>query len=59
MVVEKIVKMLKSSTWKTEEEEAKEFRSRVRRAMLEEKSGWGWISWENSGTTEFVRVLCA
>jgi hypothetical protein len=51
--------MLKSSTWKTEEEEAKEFRSRVRRAMLEEKSGWGWISWENSGTTEFVRVLCA
>jgi len=58
VVLEKILKMLKSSMWETADE-AKEFRSRVRRAMLDEKSGWGWICWGNSGTTEFVRSLCA
>jgi len=57
IVLEKILKILKSSMWETTDE-AKEFRSRVRRAMLDEKSGWGWICWGNSGTTEFVRALC-
>jgi hypothetical protein len=57
LIVEKIVKLLKSSMWETEED-AKEFRARVRRAMLDEKSGWGWICWGNCGTTEFVRALC-
>ena len=38
--------------------EAKEFRCRVRRAMIDEKTGWGWICWGNCGTTEFVRALC-
>ena len=46
-----------ASAWENENE-AKEFRSRVRRAMLEEKSGWGWIEWGNMGTTGFVSSLC-
>jgi hypothetical protein len=58
IILEKILKMLKSSMWETTDE-AKEFRARVRRAMLDEKSGWGWICWGNCGTTEFVRALCA
>lgn len=59
LVLQKIFKMLKlSSTWDNENE-AKEFRSHVRRAMLDEKSGWGWINWGNTGTVEFVRALCA
>jgi hypothetical protein len=58
LILEKILKMLKSSMWETEDQ-AKEFRNRVRRAMLEEKSGWGWICYGNCGTTEFVRSLCA
>jgi len=58
VVLEKILKMLKSLMWETKDE-AKEFRTRVRRAMLDEKSGWGWICWGNCGTTEFVRALSA
>jgi hypothetical protein len=57
IVLEKILKILKSSMWETIDE-AKEFRNRVRRAMLDEKSGWGWICYGNCGTTEFVRALC-
>ena len=59
LVLEQILGLLNfASLWDTEAE-AKEFRARVRRAMLDEKSGWGWIQWGNSGTTEFVRALCA
>jgi hypothetical protein len=58
LILEKILKMLKSSMWETEDQ-AKGFRNRVRRAMLEEKTGWGWICYGNCGTTEFVRSLCA
>ena len=58
VVLEQILKLLRiSSAWENVDE-AKEFRSHVRRAMLEEKSGWGWINWGNCGTTEFVRALC-
>lgn len=58
IILEKILRMLGSSVWETEDD-AKEFRSLVRRAMLEEKTGWGWICYGNCGTTEFVRSLCA
>lgn len=58
IILEKILKLLKTSMWDTENE-AKEFRSLVRRAMLEEKTGWGWICWGNCGTTQFVRSLSA
>ena len=58
LVLTKIIDFLNfPSVWRTEQE-AKEYRTRVRRAMLEEKSGWGWICWGNCGTTEFVRALC-
>lgn len=57
LAFEKIMRMLRSSMWTTETE-AKEFRARVRRAMIDERSGWGWICWGNCGTTEFVRALC-
>jgi hypothetical protein len=59
LVIDKILKMLNlASIWDTKDF-AKEFRARVRRSMLDEKSGWGWICWGNCGTTEFVRSLCA
>ena len=58
LILEKIMRILQSSMWTTDAE-AKEFRSRVRRAMIDERSGWGWINWGNCGTTEFVRSLCA
>ncbi|CAF4350123.1 unnamed protein product, partial [Adineta steineri] len=45
-----------SSVWETKDL-AKEFRACVRRTMLDEKTGWGWICWGNCGTTEFVRSL--
>jgi hypothetical protein len=45
-----------SAIWETQDF-AKEFRARVRRSMLDEKTGWGWIQWGNCGTTEFVRSL--
>lgn len=57
LAMEKIMRMLQSSMWTTDTE-AKEFRARVRRAMIDERSGWGWICWGNCGTTEFVRALC-
>ncbi|CAF0917842.1 unnamed protein product [Adineta steineri] len=57
IVIDNILKMLNlSSVWETKDL-AKEFRARVRRAMLDEKTGWGWICWGNCGTTEFVRSL--
>ncbi|CAF3335477.1 unnamed protein product [Rotaria sp. Silwood2] len=58
VVLESILKWLKISTAWNNENEAKEFRTCVRRAMLDEKSGWGWICWGNCGTTEFVPSLC-
>lgn len=59
LIVDKIFELLNPlATWDSQEE-AKEFRARVRRAMLDEKTGWGWICWGNCGTTEFVRALCA
>ncbi|CAF3386409.1 unnamed protein product [Rotaria sp. Silwood1] len=59
LVLDRIVRILQVlSPWQTQDE-VKMFRSRVRKAMLEEKSGWGWICWGNCGTTEFVRALCA
>ena len=59
LILEQILRLLNfASLWDTEAD-AKEFRARVRRAMLDEKSGWGWINWGNSGTTEFVRALSA
>ncbi|CAF0913740.1 unnamed protein product [Adineta ricciae] len=58
VVRDEIYRLLKiSSAWENENE-AKEFRRHVRRAMMDEKSGWGWICWGNCGTTEFVRALC-
>jgi hypothetical protein len=55
--IDYILKMLNlSSIWETQNC-AKEFRTRVRRAMLDEKKGWGYICWGNCGTTEFVRSL--
>ncbi|CAF3409475.1 unnamed protein product [Rotaria socialis] len=59
LVLDKIMQILQiSSPWQTKDE-AKVFRTLVRKAMMEEKSGWGWICWGNCGTTEFVRALCA
>ena len=59
VVFQYILKLLNiSSAWE-DEEEAKEFRACVRRAMLNEKTGWGWICYGNCGTTEFVRAYCA
>ncbi|CAF3529034.1 unnamed protein product [Rotaria sp. Silwood1] len=58
IALEKIFKFLNMSSAWDNESEAKEFRARVRRAMLDEKSGWGWICWGNCGTTEFVSSLC-
>ncbi|CAF1279093.1 unnamed protein product [Rotaria sp. Silwood1] len=46
-----------ASAWGNETKD-KEFRSRVPRPMLEEKPGWGWVQWGNTGTTEFVSSLC-
>jgi hypothetical protein len=57
LVIEYILKQLNlSPIWDTKDC-AKEFRTRVRRAMLDEKTGWGWLNWGNCGTTEFVRSL--
>ena len=59
LAIEHIFKMLNlSSIWETQNC-AKEFRANVRRAMLDEKKGWGYICWGNCGTTEFVRSLCS
>ncbi|CAF1190991.1 unnamed protein product [Adineta steineri] len=59
IIIDKIFKMLNLSTiWETKDF-AKEFRAHVRRAMLDEKTGWGWIQWGNTGTTDFVRSLSA
>ncbi|CAF1194575.1 unnamed protein product [Adineta steineri] len=59
IIIDKIFKMLNlSAIWETKDF-AKEFRARVRRAMLDEKTGWGWIQWGNTGTTDFVRSLSA
>jgi hypothetical protein len=58
VVYNKFIQLVKkSSAWETQEE-AKEFRACVRRAILEDKSGWGYIQWGNLGTVEFVRTLC-
>lgn len=58
VVYDKFAELLKlSSAWGTQDE-AKEFRACVRRAMLEEKTGWGYIHWGNCGKVEFVRALC-
>lgn len=59
VVLDYILKCLRISTAWGNQFEAKEFRTRVRRAMLDEKSGWGWICWGNCGTTEFVSSLSA
>lgn len=56
-VLDKIIKYLRSSAWKNIEE-AKEFRAEVRKAMLKEESGWGWICWGNCGVVEFVKTRC-
>ncbi|UJR32942.1 hypothetical protein I4U23_020403 [Adineta vaga] len=58
VVLSNILKLLNISSAWDNANEAKEFRCRVRRAMIDEKTGWGWICWGNCGTTEFVRALC-
>ena len=50
-----IFRLLKISCAWENENEAKEFRRRVRRAMMDEKTGWGWICWGNCGTTELFK----
>jgi len=56
IVIERILSLLNKSMWKNEAE-AKQFRQAVREAMVNERTGWGWICWGNCGTTEFVRSL--
>ena len=56
-VLDKIIEHLGSSAWNNIEE-AKEFRAQVRRAMIEDQSGWGWITWGNCGFVEFVKAHC-
>lgn len=56
-VIDKIIEYLGRSTWKNLEE-AKEFRSKVRNAMMKDESGWGWMEWGNCGTVEFVPARC-
>lgn len=36
-------------------DEAKRFRHRIRQQMLEQKSGWGWIQFGNSGIVQFTK----
>ena len=53
----KIIQYLGSSAWENVEE-AKEFRAQVRKTMISEESGWGWITWGNCGFVEFVAARC-
>ena len=59
LVLERILMLLNRSALWESEGETKEFRARVRRAMMDERTGWGWICWGNCGTTEFVRAWSA
>ena len=36
-------------------DEAKRFRHRIRQQMFEQKSGWGWIQFGNSGIVQFTK----
>lgn len=56
-IVDKIIEHLSPSAWK-DMEEAKEFRDKVRKSMINEESGWGWICWGNCGYVEFVKARC-
>ncbi|CAF1517427.1 unnamed protein product [Didymodactylos carnosus] len=55
LAVKKIISFL-PEIWETIEE-AKEFRERVRKSMIEDKQGWGHICWGNCGTVEFVKSI--
>ncbi|UJR17982.1 hypothetical protein I4U23_004883 [Adineta vaga] len=54
LVIEKILSFLKNNMWKMDED-AKEFRGRVRRELLDEKSGWAGIHFGNSGDIVFIK----
>jgi len=56
-ILDKIIQHLGPSAWKNMEE-AKEFRAQVRKAMMKDQSGWGWITWGNCGFVEFVKAHC-
>ncbi|CAF3349654.1 unnamed protein product [Rotaria sp. Silwood2] len=56
-ILNKIIQYLGPSAWK-KIEDAKEFRAQVRKLMINEESGWGWINWGNCGTVEFVPARC-
>ncbi|CAF1010150.1 unnamed protein product, partial [Didymodactylos carnosus] len=53
LVVEHILSFLKKQMWKNEDE-AKEFRARVRREMRSEVHGWSGIQYGNEGEIQFV-----
>ncbi|CAF1340523.1 unnamed protein product [Rotaria sp. Silwood1] len=54
LVIEKILSFLKQNMWKTDIN-AKEFRSRVRHEMLNEKTGWSGVQYGNTGDIVFIK----
>ena len=56
-ILDKIIQHLGPTAWKNVDE-AKAFRAHVRQAMLQDRSGWGWIEWGNCGFVEFVQARC-
>jgi hypothetical protein len=54
LVIEKILSFIENSMWLTDID-AKEFRSRVRHEMINEKSGWAGIQYGNIGELTFIK----
>lgn len=56
LVIENILSFLKKNMWETDTD-AKEFRSRVKHEMVNEKSGWAGIHHGNFGNIMFFKSI--